>query len=137
MGKRSRRMNPFQSMILEGQRREKRRACAQRMHGRSKIVQEAWQRQSHGARCTACDRLGLEHIDLQACLSQYDRRCQSIGTRANHTCLAAHRKSPTNVVPFAVPLMFERATISYSFGCTVGHSTTLIFPSDPSSTVGA
>src|SRR5437667_12457719 len=107
------------------------------MHGRSKIVQEAWQRQFHRARGATCCRLGLEYIYLQACLGQYDRCCQSIGTRANHTCLAAHRKSPTNAVAFAVPLMFERATISYSFGCTVGHSTTLIFPSDPSSTVGA
>src|SRR6266849_2075035 len=107
------------------------------MHRRSKVVQEAWQSQFHRARGAARCRLGLEHIYLQACLGQYDGRCQPIWTRANNACLATHRESPTNLVLFAVLLIFKCATISYSFGSTVGHSTTLMFPSGPRSSVGA
>src|ERR1700736_3412554 len=107
------------------------------MHRGSKVVQESRYGQFHGARGAARCRLGLEHIDLQACLGQYDGRCQPIRTRANNACLAAHRESPTNLVLFAVLLIFECATISYSFGSTVGHSTTLMLPSGPRSSVGA
>src|SRR4029077_18748633 len=93
--------------------------------------------QFHRARCAARGRLGLEHIDLQACPGQYDGRCQSIWTRANNACLTAHRESPTNLALVAVLPIFQCATTNYSFGSTVGHSTTLMFPSGPRSSVGA
>src|SRR5713226_8075536 len=40
-------------------------------------------------------------------------------------------------VLLVVLLIFECATVSYSLGCTVGHSTTLMAPLGPSSSVGA
>src|SRR5229473_3809505 len=100
-------------------------------------MQEPRQRPFHRARCAASCRLGLEHIYLQAGLGQYDGRCQPIRTRAHNACLATHRKSPTNLVLLVVLLIFECATISYSLGCAVGHSTTLMPPSGPRSSVGA
>src|SRR5580704_2783528 len=137
MGERSRRMNPLQSMIFERQRREERRPGAHRMHRRSKVVQEAWQSQFHRARCTARCRLSLEHIDLQAGLGQDDGRCKPIWARANAACFAAHRESPTDLMLLALLLNFECATISYCFGSTLGHSTTLTLPSGARSSVGA
>src|SRR5260370_4539516 len=106
------------------------------MHRRSKVVQEARYGQFHGARGAARCRLGLEHIDSQACLGQYYGRCQPVWIRTNNACLAAHRESPTNLLVFAVLLIFECATMSYSFGSIVCRSTTLMFPSDTRSSVG-
>ena len=69
-------------------------ASSERMHRRSKIVQETGERQFHAAGGAAGCRLRLENLYTQSCLGQDDGCRQSIRTRANNTCVAAHRQSP-------------------------------------------
>src|SRR5579864_6319064 len=57
MRQRRGRVYPFESIITQRQGREEWRACAQRMHGRSKIMQKARQCQLESARSAAGNRL--------------------------------------------------------------------------------
>src|SRR5256885_9211104 len=75
MGNRSRRVYPFQSIVREWQRRKEWRACAQRIHRRSKIMQESWQGQFEGPRSSARSRFCFKYFYLQPGLTNYDGPC--------------------------------------------------------------
>jgi hypothetical protein len=55
------------------------------VHCGTEVVEEAGQGERHGARGAAGLCLGLEYIQLQACLGEDDGRRQTIGARANHS----------------------------------------------------
>src|SRR5262249_12703083 len=131
LGKRGRRMNPFESVILQRKLREKRRACGQRKHSRAEIVRETREGQFHAAGRAARDLLGFESIHLESGLREDDRGCEPVGARSDNARfpVARHNSWMTDCT--------IRNFRIYSLGGTSGHSTTLISPSGAFSRVGA
>ena len=87
------RLNPREAMVVQRQRREERRAHGEGMHGRSEVVDEAGERQFHGARGATGSCFGFEYVDFEAGLSQDDGRRESVGTGADYAGFGDGRHS--------------------------------------------
>jgi hypothetical protein len=85
MGQRRRRMDPFQAVVAQGQRREEWRSRSHRVHCGTEIVEESRQGERQGSRGAAGLRLRLEYIHLQACLGEDDGCRQTVGACADHS----------------------------------------------------
>ena len=74
MSQRRGRVNPLQSVIVQGQRSEEWGTGSHGMHSRSKVVQEPRQSQRERARRAAGLRFRFEDVNLQTGLSENDGR---------------------------------------------------------------
>jgi len=78
------RVDPFQTVIGQGQRRKEWRSGSHRMHRGTEIMVEAGQRQLHVARSSAGLRFGFEDFHLEPSLRQHNGHCQIVRTRSDH-----------------------------------------------------
>ena len=83
MGQRGGRMNPFESVVGQGQRAEERRNDAERMDGRAGVVKEAGLRQFRRAGAAADGVFGFQHQGGAAGAGDGDSGGQAVGTRAD------------------------------------------------------
>ena len=74
----SRRMDPFQTIVVQGQGRKEWRSHAHRMYRGTKIMMEAGECQLHGARSSAGQRFCFEDFNVQPSPRQHDGRCQTV-----------------------------------------------------------
>src|SRR6516165_4796399 len=131
MGERRRRVNPFESVILERQFGKEGRTCGQRIHGRAEVMHEAREGQLQAASRTAGDWLGFEYIHLQPGLRKHDCGSEPIRARSDYARLPVARHN------YWIVTGRSKNFRIYCLGGTSGHSNTLISPSGVFSRVGA
>src|SRR6267143_1946742 len=83
MGEWSGRVNPLQTVSLQRERRKKRGARGEWMHGGAEIVEEAWHREFERARGAARLRLRFEDVNAHAALREGDGSGEAVGSGAN------------------------------------------------------
>lgn len=87
MGRRDRRLDPFQAIFGQRQLSKKGGAGGQRVDSRTNIVNKARQGQFRRTASAANRLVRFKNQDRAASLRQLDRRSQAIGPRANDNCI--------------------------------------------------
>ena len=72
-------MNPFESVVCEGECVEEGRACGHGENGCAEVVLEAGECEGQRADCTARLGLGLEDLDSEACLGEANGGGEAVG----------------------------------------------------------